>query len=465
MIDQNAKKTLEDSIPDFIAGKRWFGSKGKSIRYALLDKFGEFSKGKYVAIFRLVFTDDSTESYFIPLSENGNGESISDPEINGKKTRLFDATDDPEFLLSIIDQIKYARSVDCGDLILKGSNTGISDIEVKAHPDIQKIKTEQSNTSIIIDNYILKIYRKIMNLDNPDFILPTMLWKETDFRNTPLPYGRIEIQSERNIMVGSLMRLIEHAVDGWTRFTSTLSSRMQSSRSYRDILLLEDAEKLGALTGNLHAAMKYLSRNEEGTFLDYAVNVILPGIRRNSDNIARAYSERGNIFTGNIRKMLEVFISRRDSFIQIIENITRKMAERRLMIVHGDYHLGQVLYHDGKYDVIDFEGEPMRYSSGNFVKSLPMKDVAGMIRSFDYSFAFSSIRKNKHFTDDARSKWLSEMKDNFLRSYRDSFDYDFDDDILEIFLIEKAIYELNYEINNRPDWVEIPLSFLDTRNI
>jgi predicted trehalose synthase len=141
------------------------------------------------------------------------------------------------------------------------------------------------------------------------------------------------------------------------------------------------------------------------------------------------------------------------------------MAERRLMIVHGDYHLGQVLYHDGKYDVIDFEGEPMRYSSGNFVKSLPMKDVAGMIRSFDYSFAFSSIRQNKQFTDDARSKWLSEMKDNFLRSYRDSFDYDFDDDILEIFLIEKAIYELNYEINNRPDWVEIPLSFLDTRNI
>ncbi len=465
MIDQNAKKTLEDSIPAFIAGKRWFGSKGKSIRYALLDKFGEYSRGKYVAIFRLVFTDDSTESYFIPLSENGNGESISDPEINGRRTRLFDATDDPEFLLSIVDQIKNAKSVDCGNLILEGSNTGISDIEVRSRPDIQKIKTEQSNTSIIIDNYILKIYRKIMDLDNPDFILPTMLWKPTDFMNTPLPYGRIEIQGERKIMAGSLMRLIEHAVDGWTRFTSTLSSLMQSSRSHRDILLLEDAEKLGTLTGNLHTAMRYLSRNEDGTFLDYAVKVILPGIRRNLENISRTFSERSDIFNGNIRKMLGVFNSRRDSFIRRVESITGKTAERNLMIVHGDYHLGQVLYHDGKYEVIDFEGEPMRYSSSNFVKSLPMKDVAGMIRSFDYSFAFSSIRQNKHFTDDVRSKWLSEMKGLFLKTYRDSFDYDFDEEILEIFLVEKAIYELNYEINNRPDWVEIPLSFLDTRKI
>ena len=465
MIDQNVKKTLEDSIPAFISEKRWFGSKGKRISYALLDKFGEYSRGKYVAIFKLVFTDETSERYFIPLSETGKGECISELEINGKRSKLFDATDDPEFLISLVRQIKDAKTVDCGELVLEGSKTGISDIELKAQPVIQKIKTEQSNTSIIMDKYILKIYRKIMDLDNPDFLLPAMLWKETDFRNTPLPYGKIEIQGDRKIMVGSLMRLIEHAVDGWTRFTTILSDLMRSSRSDRDFLLLEDAENLGALTGTLHTAMSYISRNEEETFQNYAMNVILSGMRRNSENISRTFTERSSIFAGNVRRMLETFNERRNFFIQEVEKVTRKLADRKLMIVHGDYHLGQVLFHDGKYEVIDFEGEPMRYSSSNFVKSLPMKDVAGMIRSFDYSFAFSSIKQKKQFTREVRSEWLTEMKDHFLRSYRNFFNYDFDDEMLEIFLIEKAVYELNYEINNRPDWVEIPLSFLDTRGI
>lgn len=461
-IEQDFKKTLEDSIPAFIAGKRWFGSKGKDIRSAMLDRFGEYPKGRYVAIFRIIFTDNSAERYFIPLSENGSGEFIAELGKDERKIKLYDATDDPEFLLSIIEQIKNAGSVECGDVILIGSNTGISEIRVNPKPDIRKIRAEQSNTSIIIDNYILKIYRKLMDLDNPDFILPTMLWKKTSFRDTPLPYGKVEIQGERNIMAGSLMRLIEHAVDGWTRFTSTLSSLMLSSGSYKDLLLLEDASELGSLTGRLHSAMRDLSKNEDKTFKNYAVDVVLPGIKRNSENISRAFSDHSNIFNDSVRKMFDTFISRKELFVNRIINTTGRIGQEKLMIVHGDYHLGQVLYHDGKYEVIDFEGEPMRYSGGNFVKSLPMKDVAGMIRSFDYSFAFSSIRQNKHYTDIERSEWLSEMKDHFLSAYHDSFNYSFDEESLEIFLVEKAIYELNYEINNRQDWVEIPLSFINT---
>ena len=174
--------------------------------------------------------------------------------------------------------------------------------------------------------------------------------------------------------------------------------------------------------------------------------------------------------TPEARALAETAVAREGELDRWMERITRRRIDTIRTRVHGDYHLGQVLWTGDDFLIIDFEGEPGRPLTQRRFKRNPLRDVAGMLRSLEYA-SVAALRDGRHRPDDMpllqewASAWAQWTSASFLGGYLERVggtriaptnesDLDL---LLRFFLLEKVIYEINYELNNRPDWVEIPL--------
>jgi maltose alpha-D-glucosyltransferase/alpha-amylase len=173
----------------------------------------------------------------------------------------------------------------------------------------------------------------------------------------------------------------------------------------------------------------------------------------------------------NVRKDAEEVLNMKDEILTTFKRIYRKKVDAVKTRIHGDYHLGQVLFTGKDFVILDFEGEPARSYSERRLKRSPLRDVAGMLRSFHYA-AYASLFLNDQIRKEDMGKllplaeqWYQYMSEVFMKSYletvKESAIIPKEKEDLEIlmqtYLLEKAIYELNYELNNRPDWAIIPL--------
>ncbi len=461
MIDPESRLDLETSVQNFIRSKRWFSSKGRAIIGVEVEYFVPFHESYHLSIFRFHYADGGSERYFVPFTLMECGDSFISARIAGQVRNLYDATGDPGFVLSLLDIISGSEEIKLPGIVIRGEMNKFATIPAGIERKTRKITAEQSNTSIVIGNMlILKIYRKLIDSDNPDIIIPTMLWQNTDFRNLPMPVGKVELAGQNRILLASLSQYLSGSIDGWSRFVTNLSEGIKSNRSTERLLLLEDAEKLGSLTGRMHMALRSLPTGENHVFSDDMSESMLSGIMENIDDIGHVFSSDSSELTDEMHLMLEELLSRKEQILHSCKKETRKFLGQSLMVVHGDFHLGQVLFSDGSYYAIDFEGEPMRRSGSSFIYSLPYKDIAGMIRSFDYSLAFSSRSEGISLPEENRQDWLDRMTDRYLSSYSSHYQGRIERNLLRVFLTEKSIYELKYELNNRPAWVDIPLEFL-----
>jgi maltose alpha-D-glucosyltransferase/alpha-amylase len=184
-------------------------------------------------------------------------------------------------------------------------------------------------------------------------------------------------------------------------------------------------------------------------------------------------------FSEDVRPLAEQLLQCRDTLLARIRCAPALEFVASKIRVHGDYHLGQVLWSEGDFYILDFEGEPARSVDERRLKHSPLKDVAGMIRSFEYAayaalFAVVSSRRSEYPRLEAWARvWHRSVAAAFFRAYADAgadalflprVEHD-RDALLRLFVLEKALYELNYELNNRPDWARIPLSgILDSLN-
>lgn len=461
MIDPDIADDVEASIVDYIQDKRWYASKGREIRRVELEYFSRFEEHFFLCICRFYYNDNYSERYFIPFSLREMGNSFITVRIGEGTRKLYDATEDSEFVLALTRLIMSPEKFNSQTLELRAQRTQFSEYEDLSHTEVRKITAEQSNTSIVIGNkLILKIYRKIIDAENPDYKIPVLLWQKTGFRQTPMPVGKAELDLKDRFLIATLSHYLQGSTDGWSRFTRLLQDILRNNASMRDSLLVEDAALLGSLTGNMHSALKVISPKDDLSFHDYSRKMLLPGIQANLDDISHIYPMRRGLHD-QARMKIEHLITSGPEYLERFNEIADKFQDQSLMVVHGDYHLGQVLFQEKSYYVIDFEGEPMRNASGKFILALPYKDIAGMIRSFDYALAYSLKAANKNVPLEFRISWLDQMKRQFLQSYIEKTNVVIDSKMLDLFLAEKAIYELKYELNNRLDWVDIPLTFLE----
>ena len=302
----------------------------------------------------------------------------------------------------------------------------------------RRLRVEQSNTSVVLgERLILKLYRLLEFGENPDLEVSAFL-SDAGFADTPALAGSLTYQADGlRAAAAMLQEYVPSTGDGWAAMLDALADDPERATRI--------AVELGALTARMHAALA--SRPDDPAF---------PARLATRDDTAlwRASAESQLMqalasVSADARRRLEGLApSIRARFDEGFGFASRDEPMTR---IHGDYHLGQMLARtDGGFSVIDFEGEPARPLDERRIPSSPLRDVAGMLRSLDYAARTAELS-----APIAAVTWLPGAREGFLGAYGAG------GSLVDAFEIEKALYEVRYEANNRPDWLWLPLGAIE----
>jgi maltose alpha-D-glucosyltransferase/alpha-amylase len=524
ILEGNFKEDLLSNIlPEWLKKVRWFGGKGKEIHHIELEGVQEISipdDGNCLwCLFKIQYYYGFPEIYQLPLlfvPKNSNEEIIKNyPQsiviaitVNDVEGYLCDALYDPRLHHYMLEKLYGNADYQSGN---KLAYIGTKALQQIAGDSISTIKSrilnaEQSNTSIIYDDkFYLKIYRKVDYDINPDQEMIKTLTEQLNFKNAPTFLGTIEwISGKGNINLSMIQELVSNHGDAWqfmldklsvyndeilahqpeslpnTALHGTLTNPCKAEDLPKELITLldpaviEQARLIGKRTAEMHLL---LASNEnmpsfrpEPYTLHYQRSLfssLSTSIRESFDNLERNF-ERINPKSKDAAK--EVLASRQ-SILESMKAVYNHKMDLLKIRIHGDFHLGQILFTGKDLMILDFEGEPTRTYSERRLKFSALRDVAGMIRSFYYAAYGSLFLEGETRPEDIAllepysEMWGHYMSGFFMEAYLEKVkgtqiipDNTEDTKILlDVFLLSKVFYELNYELNNRPDWVMIPL--------
>jgi maltose alpha-D-glucosyltransferase/alpha-amylase len=473
----------------FIERQRWFAGKARGLRTARMEDWATLREDPPLVL--LLIRADETR-YFVPVAL---GEAPADPARTigplGGLT-LFDAHWHPDFGTSLLDAIKSRRAFASAGGSFRcapvepwdhGSWDGLDRVPATPHAG------EQSNTSVFFDRrLILKSIRRPESGINPDFEMLRFLAARPGFDHVPRLAGWMEYAGPgETATVALLQHFVANTGDGWTHMLARLGDlceRLAAADNAADVEervaalgveALTEAHELGAVTGRLHAALASDSgppdfRPEPITGED--VGRWRHALVRDLDRLTAEIAAASARMPPADRAALESLLNARarieragDDLVQLADGTAHKIR------CHGDYHLGQVLKTAESFVVIDFEGEPARSVDERRAKQCPLRDVAGMLRSFDY-VAHTALaarpEAGRARLRPALEAWKQLATRAFLSGYLMAAGKSPErllprsPEVLRracaAFELEKACYELRYELNNRPDWISIPLA-------
>jgi maltose alpha-D-glucosyltransferase / alpha-amylase len=515
------RTTLPPLLAGYLARQRWFGGKARQIRSTEITDLVPLSDTRFetfVLLVRVAYTSGPSEIYVLPLvcTQEPMAESSATglrvySAARGNDLHLQDALTNDEFLhrlLETIEQQAVFRGFE-GEIhatytsafhILYGGTTGA--LQAKT------IKAEQSNSSIVYgDRVILKLFRRAEEGQNPDLEIGRFLTEKKNFRNIPAVAGWLDYQgkNESKICMGILQAFVPNVGDAWQFTLHALSGFWEQARKYSEANpgpwsqhgrgtayeqhlpaplvdyispYLGAVQLLGKRTAELHLALA-----SEQTDPAFAPEPYTLPVQRAFRETLRALTERNLALLGmklhqlpaELRDKAEDLASRQDEILQKYDVALSSPIQAMRTRVHGDYHLGQVLYTGSDFVIIDFEGEPARPLSERRVKRSPLQDVAGMLRSFHYAaFSFQIAALENVAASETENYnvrmwaegWYACVADRFLNAYLENVggacfvpaNRDELSAFLGLHLLEKAVYELGYELNNRPAWIAIPLA-------
>ncbi len=507
--EEFVKVFSSDILENYIINKRWYGGKASTLKYIEVVEFFKMTSKKntyYGVLLEVNFKEAFFQNYFMPLSfmaeeELDTNTIIAPVKMNGQDGFLVDALHQEDFRKLLFDKI-----VSSGDK---------TDVKVKFHKGEKLTETayesskfmgvEQSNTSIIYNNtHVLKIFRRIYTSTNPDYEISRFLTETMDFPSSPAYTGSINVAlSEGNITLGMMQELVPNQGDAW-QFMLDETDRIFDNLKHKKIKIskLPDIELFKRLKVNEipheiidWAGLSIFLRIHTLATRTAEMHIALGGDTHDTaftpttyngdytvwlkNRLTYQFQNRLNILENNLHKLDGLALELANQFLDNKKEIRKlfldfnwtKMKSERIRI-HGDYHLGQVLVNGDDFYILDFEGEPESTIRDRKVKQPPLKDVAGMFRSFHYSI-YATIFNNK-------DKYPYEQKELFQAGeilfkyfvgvflqtytevaqagnlnigYRKEIDF-----LLKYCLLEKAVYELGYELNSRPRWAVIPLT-------
>lgn len=512
-----ARATLETRIlPAFLPKQRWFGSKSRFIKSTRIRDWGVLPRDEAALLLvEVTYAEGEPETYFLPvafappgiLERLGEAASLGVlclVKAGAETRRLLDASWDPEASRAFLAAVSNSEtwSLQSGTITAQAGTAVPASKAPYADSAIRRVTSEQSNTSILFDgDLILKLFRKLTPGVNPDCEIGRHLTEDVGFDGIPSFGGQMEYASASGPpeTVAMLQGLVENQGDGWHAtleelrryyesclsqerpplpldLNSLFESRPGSAPAARDIVgvYYDSAVSLGRKTAQMHLALaaptndpaftpEPLGREEIRRLArDFRVHAgsVFDSLR---DNLARLPDELLEDTSGVLsmrRRILHKF--------DLLEALDANCVRTR---IHGDYHLGQVLRVKDGFVILDFEGEPARSIEERRAKQSPLKDVAGMLRSLSYAAQASLLSYVARSPDHAQklepwaSAWEQIVSWAFLQAYRDAAgqavflpsDPLVFRRLLEGFLLDKALYEVRYELNNRPAWLRIPL--------
>ena len=437
----------------WLPAQRWFAGKARRVTgMSVADAFVVGADGVEVldVLVEVAFADGGTELYQVPVSADA---AAPDEAVIATRPdlRLVDATyvAGVTLLLAGLTRDERERTLPSGRTLV-GRPVG----EAVNLAEPRRTNAEQSNTSVIVGSQIFKVFRKLERGENPDVEITHAL-TAAGFPHTPRQRGALLLREPDGVTtaVGVLVDFVPGAREGWELATAEVAAVTAGGTP---TTLLDAAADLGAAVADLHATLRDTLGTRAAGRADRAAWA--DGMAAQLDRVLATARERAPADCA-------VVLQRSDEIRAHLQRLRDDDSPAPLTRTHGDLHLGQVLLDaSGTWQILDFEGEPARPLHERRELQAPLRDVAGMLRSFDYAAAVGSggdlgavPAAAARLRDDARGRFLSSYletagKHGVLPATPAGVDAQ-----LEAFELDKAIYELGYELANRPGWVAIPV--------
>jgi maltose alpha-D-glucosyltransferase/alpha-amylase len=502
--------------PEYLRQQRWFGSKSKPITRLQLNDYAVLRLELPLFILALIeveYAGSDAEIYSVPLMISDRAFPQLDPLLELKTASgggfVYEALADDEFCRALLHKIAYPTELSAMAGRFKFEKT-TAFIQPES-PTVKRSQAEQSNTSIIFGNVlILKNFRKVEPGINPDLEISRFLTTKTDFSHIPPLAGTIEyFGSSSGAAISMLQRFVPNHGDTWeytlrhleefyaaaarspkkapSRPDTSVGSGGGSCRTGPTPAMEEtvgelmrdyaaEALQLGHITGQLHVALASAPHDADFApepIVGKDVERWITLIKQHIDTGLQAL-DRLSSYGPELERTASELIRKKPDYLAKVEELRGLEASQTHKIrCHGDYHLGQVLKTGDGFCILDFEGEPLRSLQERREKTSPLKDVAGMLRSYHYAayaglFAFAEHYGHERDTLEPWARaWERQAGQTFLDGYVAEArrthaaivpsSMDLLTRVLSVFLLDKAVYELNYELNHRPSWLRIPL--------
>ncbi len=504
IIEGRERRNLENyCLPEFLGRQRWFGGKNVGIKSVKLYPLAiaESSRKRYpFNLLKVVLDNDETQVYFLPLSALWGSEHLLQgtaklPFTLAKLRRgsrigaLLDATQDESFAQELVNSVSNGLIIEDEKGILRFKAFGEWD-PIEADATVRSVGAEQSNVSLIVDEKIVvKLYRRLREGVQPELEVAKFLSEVAHYHNTPAFLGMVEYCPSKGapMTLAALFAYVENQGDCWNFTVDAIERNFEEiavlppeeaeQSAHLDaayVLPLDLTRKLGQRTAELHRAFAIDTEDPDFQREPVTTTDIKNWVEATHEEVNRAIMvlERIKaILDDETRQAVERLLSSREAIRQRLNNLAETTPSGFKTRVHGDYHLGQVLISKDDVIIIDFEGEPGRPLAERRAKTSPLRDVAGMLRSLDY-VAWTALDRLAEKAVElpervflSAVKWRDNASNEFFQTYQetatDLASYPEDKksamDQLEIFILQKAFYEISYEAANRPNWLSIPL--------
>ena len=424
-------KLDERELIEYVTAQRWYGSKGREVAHAGVVDRVELP-GVTLALLEIVFPEGTHEVYQLLAGEALDG--LTEPAVGRELVHLIRTG---------------ASQRTTGEGTVEFNNVegfaGLGTELVGSRP----ISSEQSNSSVVFDDALyLKAFRRLEPGLNPDLEMLRFLTLQ-GFENIPPLGGWYSYAGPPlEATLGILQEFVPNGLDGWELALDELAEAPDR--------FLGRLRRLGEVVGSMHTALA--ADPSDPSFCPEAPSLESLGLLTAS--VDEEIEQLFMTLPADVEALAPI-VGRGEEVRDRLRQLTHAGTTGRAIRSHGDLHLGQTLWATDDWVVIDFEGEPARSLAERRRKRSPLRDVAGMLRSFAYATTAVGFLRNAQ----APHGWEESARAEFLEGYLETVDptivpagQEAFDKLLAVFELEKAVYELRYELSMRPDWVPIPVA-------
>lgn len=511
-LDTETVAWLQEAVlPGYFKKCRWFAGKARRLKEMRIKQafaFEYLGGSSYILLVDTYYHTGKLEQYLLPVTY-----VLRRPENPEKsvlcvlgKGFLVDAVYVQEFrdgLFTAISQNTQVQSA--GFSLVFEQGDAFEQIDIKKCGS-RVLNADQSNTSLFFgEHFFFKFYRKLFRLTNPELEVVRFLSEHTNFTQIPRYAACMTLYKvgASEITLGMMQQKVASEGDAWGLFQEQLTrfieqgglEKLQAVPRDLSYLQLEQLEKhhvlatnvlhtsdvrwislLGERTADMHNALASKADvpafapvpfdAEYKAWLSIHFDKLLEKRQQLLGDVQQHLSEEAQPLAAQFKEQIDLI---REHFEHIQQLSPVSMRTR----IHGDYHLGQVLYNQNDYIILDFEGEPESSISDRKIKHSPLKDVAGMLRSFHYAAYVAlyfgpkatAIKQKYPHAEQLAETWFQLVASVYLQAYfthidRQKLGFNAATEVealLRLHLLEKAVYEFGYELNGRPDWAIIPL--------
>lgn len=456
---------VEELLRDHLPEQRWYGGKGRPVAAVTVESseglgsVGDRGARLELVVVRVDYASGAPERYQVPL---GLGEEAptADRAVLGRlggdaPAVAFDALYDHGLAGLLLRGVATGQAVAHGQPGQTGGRVRfarVGDAEIEVDLPNRLVGAEQSNTSVIYgDRYILKVFRRLAPGVNPDLEVTRAL-VGVGCRHVPAPLGYLETDLDgQPTTLALLQEFLTGGSEGWALATISVRDLYAEADLHADEVggdFGPESQRLGVVTAEVHADLSRALETREGGGQD--CRALAAGMTSRLDEALDVVPE---------------LASQREALAAAYDELAAREGPLPLQRIHGDYHLGQVLRTIGRgWMMLDFEGEPARPLAERRALSSPLRDVAGMLRSYEYAARHLLA---DHPTEPGlayrATEWAERNRNAFCQGYAESSGRDPREDevLLRAFELDKAVYEVVYEARHRPSWLPIPLGSIE----